>query len=148
MLFSPFPTVGDSVHGKYHLYHTLNVDSVPMTFTDTCKITIEREGAVRVSMIVPGGGLDKRVATLHLVIRPKGEQPWPTLILNGGDYRRWETRYQGEASRNGAVQKNTRCMSFGKAMRGWMVSNQVLGTTLHRRSRTTGACQRKNVAAV
>lgn len=77
------PSGDDPVHGKFGRRHTFNVDSVPMSFFDTSRTTVERKGAVRVSIIIPGSGLDKRTATLHLCIRPFGEQPYPTLILRG-----------------------------------------------------------------
>lgn len=77
------PSDEDTIWGVYGPYNTLNVDSVPVCFCSNCKTTIEEEGAERVSIIVPGSGLDKRQGTLHLCIRCRGEQPWPTLVLKG-----------------------------------------------------------------
>jgi hypothetical protein len=62
--------VNEIVYGRFGLLTTFNVDSVPMSFSDSSKTTYERKGARRVSIIVPGSGLDKRQATLHLCI------PW------------------------------------------------------------------------
>jgi hypothetical protein len=77
------PSDEDEVLGIYNLYTTFNVDSVPLPFCSVSKTTIDKHGATRVSIICAGSGLDKRQATLHLCIRPFGEQPWPTIILKG-----------------------------------------------------------------
>jgi hypothetical protein len=77
------PSDEDSIWGVYGRENTLNVDSVPICFCSSCKTTIELCGAKRVSIIVPGSGLDKRQATLHLCIRCGGIQPWPTIVLKG-----------------------------------------------------------------
>jgi hypothetical protein len=75
------PSDKDPVWGVFGPLNTFNGDSVPLSFCSTSRTTLERNGAVRVSIIVPGSRLDKRQATLHLVIRPWGIQPHPTIIL-------------------------------------------------------------------
>lgn len=77
------PREADETWGMYGLLNTLNSDSVPMPFCNPNKITLEKKGASRVSIQVPGSGLDKRQFTLHITIRPIGEQPWVTIIMKG-----------------------------------------------------------------
>ena len=76
------PSDDDPVWGVFGPEACFNVDSVPLAFADSSKTTIARKGSERVSIIVPSG-MDKRQATLHITIRPRGEQPHPALILRG-----------------------------------------------------------------
>jgi hypothetical protein len=69
--------------GAFGLETTFNQDTVPVSFCNSNNTTLERVGAERVSIRLHGSGLDKRQASLHLLIRPWGEQPWPKLILRG-----------------------------------------------------------------
>jgi hypothetical protein len=78
------PNDSDPIWGIFGPRNTFNADSVPIVFASTCKITIDRKGAVRVSIIVPGSGLDKRQASLHVAMHGgKGPQAWPTVVLKG-----------------------------------------------------------------
>jgi hypothetical protein len=54
------PGNDDHVYGRFGPLTTFNVDSVPLAFCDTSKTTYERKGARRVSIIIPGNGLDNR----------------------------------------------------------------------------------------
>jgi hypothetical protein len=77
------PSEDDPIWGVFGPRTSFNVDGVPIVFCSANRQTLERKGSERVSIIVPGNGLDKRQATLHLLIRALGEQPWPTIILAG-----------------------------------------------------------------
>lgn len=70
-------------YGKFGLYNTLNADQVPLAFANDDPITIEFAGADRVWIRQAGSGLDKRQATLQLVIRPMGKQMPPCLLFKG-----------------------------------------------------------------
>ena len=56
---------------------------VPLPFASSHKRTIEFLGTQRVWIKQPGSGLDKRQATLQLLIRGEGRQPKPVLIFRG-----------------------------------------------------------------
>jgi hypothetical protein len=77
------PKGGDSKYGKYGVYNTFNVDQVPLPFASADPRTLEFVGTKRVWIKQPGSGLDKRQATLQLLIRPMGVQPKPTLLFRG-----------------------------------------------------------------
>ena len=62
---------------------TFNVDQVPLPFVVDDAITMEFTGANRVWVKQLGSGLDKRQATLQLLIRAEGVQPKPCLIFRG-----------------------------------------------------------------
>ena len=81
------PDDNDTIWGLYNQYTTFNTDSVPIPFASTDKVTIEKFGAKRISIIQAGSKLDYRQATLHLTIRPKGKQPWPALIFRGQTHK-------------------------------------------------------------
>jgi hypothetical protein len=69
--------------GKYGLCNTFNVDQVPLPFASSDPRTLEFVGTKRVWIKQLGSGLDKRQATLQLLIRPCGKQPRPTLLFRG-----------------------------------------------------------------
>jgi hypothetical protein len=73
----------DTKYGKFGLFNTFNVDQVPLPFASADPRTVEFIGTKRVWIKQPGSGLDKRQATLQLLIRPKGKQPKPTLLFRG-----------------------------------------------------------------
>ena len=73
----------DAKFGKFGLYNTLNADQVPLAFANDDPVTIDFEGADRVWIRQAGSGLDKRQATLQLVIRPMGKQMPPCLLFKG-----------------------------------------------------------------
>ena len=77
------PSDHDLIWGAFGPQTTFNVDSVPVAFASNSRQTFAQKGAKRISLIVPGSGLDKRQGTLHLAARAVGEQPHPTLILKG-----------------------------------------------------------------
>jgi hypothetical protein len=77
------PDQNDQVWGKFGPRYTFNVDQVPLPFASTQKRTIEFMGTQRVWIKQPGSGLDKRQATLQLLIRGEGKQPKPVLIFRG-----------------------------------------------------------------
>ena len=53
----------------------------PLAFCSISKVTYDQKGCVRVSIQQHGSGLDKRQFSLHLIIRPRGKQVWPFLIM-------------------------------------------------------------------
>jgi hypothetical protein len=69
--------------GKFGEHNTFNVDQVPLPFASSDPRTLEFVGTKRVWIKQPGSGLDKRQATLQLLIRPYGKQPRPTLLFRG-----------------------------------------------------------------
>jgi hypothetical protein len=78
------PSSEDPIWGIFGPRNSFNADSVPVSFASTCKLTLEKKGAKRVSMIVPGSGLDKRQASLQIALHgAKGKQGYPTIILSG-----------------------------------------------------------------
>ena len=82
-LRSENPDPKDTIWGKFGPSNTLNVDQVPLPFAATSTRTIEFLGTQRVWIKQPGSGLDKRQATLQLIIRAEGKQPKPVLIFRG-----------------------------------------------------------------
>ena len=84
------PKDDDAVWGAYGQYTTFNCDSVPIPFASPDKVTVDKIGATRVSIIQGGSKLDYRQATLHLTTRPKGKQPWPSLLFRGKTYEQDE----------------------------------------------------------
>jgi hypothetical protein len=82
-LRSENPDPKDLIWGKFGPRNTLNVDQVPLPFAATSTRTIEFLGTQRVWIKQPGSGLDKRQATLQLMIRAEGKQPKPVLIFRG-----------------------------------------------------------------
>ena len=59
------------------------MDQVPLPFASCSQRTLEFVGTQRVWIKQPGSGLDKRQATLQLLIRGEGQQPKPVLIFRG-----------------------------------------------------------------
>ena len=82
-LRSNHPDPNDPIWGQFGPHNTLNVDQVPLPFASTKQRTIEFLGTQRVWIKQPGSGLDKRQATLQLMIRAEGKQPKPVLIFRG-----------------------------------------------------------------
>jgi hypothetical protein len=70
-------------YGAFGLHNSFNVDQVPLPFASADPRTIEFMGTERVWIKQPGSGLDKRQATLQLLIRPLGTQPRPCLLFRG-----------------------------------------------------------------
>jgi hypothetical protein len=70
-------------YGKYDPYNTFNVDQHPLPFASCDPCTLEFIGTERVWIKQPGSGLDKRQATLQLLVRPLGRQPLPCLLFRG-----------------------------------------------------------------
>lgn len=79
----PDPNNVNSIWGIFGPKNTFNVDQVPLPFASSSKRTIEFLGTQRVWIKQPGSGLDKRQATLQLLIRGEGKQPKPVLIFRG-----------------------------------------------------------------
>ena len=73
----------DKLFGLYPPNRTFNVDQVPLPFVVDNEITMDFTGTKRVWVKQMGSGLDKRQATLQLLIRGQGEQPKPCLIFRG-----------------------------------------------------------------
>lgn len=69
--------------GKYGPYNTFNVDQHPLPFASCDPCTLDFIGTERVWIKQPGSGLDKRQATLQLMVRPLGPQPLPCLLFRG-----------------------------------------------------------------
>jgi hypothetical protein len=76
-------TLFDVRYGMYGPYNTLDVDQVPLPFASADPSTLEFIGTQRVWIKTPGSGLDKRQATLQLLIRALGKQPKPCLLFRG-----------------------------------------------------------------
>lgn len=77
------PDQKDPIWGIFGPKNTLNIDQIPLPFASSSKCTIEFLGTQRVWLKQPGSGLDKRQATLQLLIRGEGKQPKPVLIFRG-----------------------------------------------------------------
>ena len=76
--------VFDSKWGRWLPYNRWNVDQVPLPFVADQDRTYADKGAQSVWIAQPGSGLEKRQATLQLVIRPEGEQSVkPTIVFRG-----------------------------------------------------------------
>jgi hypothetical protein len=71
------------IYCKYGPYNTLNVDQHPLPFASNDPCTLEFVGTQRVWIRQPGSGLDKRQATLQLLVRALGRQPKPCLLFKG-----------------------------------------------------------------
>ena len=72
------------VHGKFGEEESFNMDQVPLAFIEgSHRGTIARKGDISVAVKELGSGLSKRQGSLNLIIRPRGRQPWPGLILRG-----------------------------------------------------------------
>ena len=74
----------DTKWGRWLSCNRWNVDQVPLPFVVDQDRTYADKGAQSVWIAQPGSGLEKRQATLQLVIRPEGEQSVkPTIVFRG-----------------------------------------------------------------
>lgn len=74
--------------GRFPDNARMNVDQVPLAFVSDMSTTWDVKGASRVWISQPGGGaLEKRQATLQLLLRARSRQPKPAVIFRGTGQR-------------------------------------------------------------
>jgi hypothetical protein len=77
----------DVKYGRFPAKAYFHMDQIPLPFSLDCNRSLGRKG-VACRIFQPGGGLDKRQATLQLCIRAEGEQiAKPALIFRGKGLR-------------------------------------------------------------
>lgn len=130
----PGPNNADeSIFGRFGPRNTFNGDQVPLAFIEGAhRGTVEFKGAERVEVAQVGNGLDKRQASLQLIIRPLGQQPWPGLVLRRKKHPKTHSkardaeivRHQWRTKSDGSKERRPICVYWQE--KAWVCSETAV----------------------
>ena len=117
---------GRSLRPVHYQFTTFNCDSLPIPFASPDNCTVEKTGARRVSIIQYRGEANWTTAkqrSTSQMVRPKGKQPYPTVLFRGKTYENDEK----ETSARSRELPRTQCAVPTKCLGRRKYHNKALG---------------------